>query len=114
MRVKLAIMFSLAWLVMSIGAAQAGPFGSGGMQMPKCTVCHSKNQDMRAMHAALEYKDCFLCHGPGGLWPEEKRTEQKAADPECARCHGGPVDPISPISPVNEGNTDQRQGRENN
>ncbi len=62
----------------------SGPFG---IKMPKCNVCHSKDPKIRAMHKALDYKDCFTCHGPGKLWPKERRQEQKILDPLCTRCH---------------------------
>jgi predicted CXXCH cytochrome family protein len=55
--------------------------------MPKCKVCHSKNPKMVAMHKALEYKDCFKCHGPGGLWPPNLRAEQMQKDARCTGCH---------------------------
>jgi predicted CXXCH cytochrome family protein len=80
----------------SAAAGAEGPFGPG---MPKCKVCHSKDPRMVAMHRALEFKDCFTCHGPGGgLWPKEQRQEQKAKDPVCTRCHG-PVNIIGPAPP---------------
>ncbi len=68
-------------------SAPSGPFGSSGIGMPKCTVCHSKDPKMKAMHKELDYKGCFTCHGPGKLWPKEQRQEQKTGDPRCARCH---------------------------
>ena len=74
-----------------LAEAQAAPMG---MKMPKCTVCHSKNPKMVAMHTALEFKDCIKCHGPGGIWPEERRQEQITSDPKCSVCHT-PAKPVS-------------------
>ena len=74
--------------------AKAEPAPNGFLKMPKCKVCHSKNPKMVAMHTALEFKDCFKCHGPGGLWPPERRKEQMSTDLLCTGCHA-PAKPLS-------------------
>ncbi|MCK4910775.1 MAG: hypothetical protein KAR83_03995 [Thermodesulfovibrionales bacterium] len=78
----------------------SGPFRSNGIGMPKCTVCHSKDPKMKAMHKALDYKDCFTCHGRGKLWPKDQRQRQKTEDPLCTRCHM-PSEPASDNSNTN-------------
>ncbi len=77
----------LLFMLTTIAETKAEPAPNGFTKMPKCKVCHSKNPKMVAMHTALEFKDCFKCHGPGGLWPPEKRQEQMSTDPLCTRCH---------------------------
>ena len=52
-----------------------------------CTVCHSKNPKMVRMHEALEYKDCFLCHGPTAKKSADPREKQMTTDERCIRCH---------------------------
>jgi hypothetical protein len=49
-----------------------------------CTVCHSKNPEMRRMHEALGYKDCFTCHGPSAN-PFDRA--QRQTDHRCIPCH---------------------------
>jgi len=51
-----------------------------------CNECHSKDPKMVRMHQALEFKDCFLCHGPASKRIGDKMTPN-AADPLCTRCH---------------------------
>ncbi len=52
-----------------------------------CTVCHSKNSKMVSMHKALEYKDCFKCHGPASDRKTPNARDEKTTDPLCASCH---------------------------
>lgn len=53
-----------------------------------CNVCHSKNPKMQAMHQALQYKDCFKCHGMGQIKKSpEERSRQMTSDPLCIACH---------------------------
>jgi hypothetical protein len=52
-----------------------------------CTVCHSKNPQMVRMHEALEYKDCFVCHGPTAKKSNEAPEKQMTSDERCVRCH---------------------------
>ena len=53
-----------------------------------CSECHSKNPKMVRMHEALEFKDCFTCHGPGAKMSPEGPQKQKLTDERCVRCHG--------------------------
>ncbi len=89
-----------ALLILPTHPAQSGPSGPFGIKMPKCNVCHSKDPKIRAMHKALDYKDCFSCHSPGKLWPRELRQKQKTEDPLCTRCHL-PSNPASDNSKTN-------------
>jgi len=42
---------------------------------------------MVKMHAALGFKDCFVCHGPASKrLPQDQKTEMDA-DPLCSGCH---------------------------
>lgn len=52
-----------------------------------CTVCHSKNPKMVRMHEALEYKDCFICHGPTARKSSDAPEKQMISDERCVRCH---------------------------
>jgi len=52
-----------------------------------CTVCHSKNPKMVSMHKALQYKDCFKCHGPASNRKTPKAKDEMTADPLCVSCH---------------------------
>ena len=53
-----------------------------------CNVCHSKNPKMVKMHEALQFKDCFKCHGSGQVKKaSEERAAQMKSDPLCAGCH---------------------------
>ncbi len=49
-----------------------------------CNVCHSKKPEMRRMHEALEYKDCFSCHGPSAKTMDNAK---RAEDLRCVACH---------------------------
>ena len=51
-----------------------------------CAVCHSKDPKMVRMHEALEFKDCFLCHGPAAKRSADPQ-QQMSADKLCVRCH---------------------------
>ncbi len=50
----------------------------------ECNVCHSKKPEMRRMHEALGYKDCFTCHGPTA---KAFDRDQRSADARCVPCH---------------------------
>ncbi len=52
-----------------------------------CTVCHSKNPKMVSMHKALQYKDCFKCHGPASDRKTPNAKDEMTTDPLCAGCH---------------------------
>lgn len=52
----------------------------------ECKVCHSKNPKMINMHKALNFKDCFTCHKPGGI-KKSNLSEQKIKDEKCIKCH---------------------------
>jgi predicted CXXCH cytochrome family protein len=52
-----------------------------------CNVCHSKNPKMVKMHEALQFKDCFKCHGSGQVKKGEEQKTQMVNDPLCAGCH---------------------------
>lgn len=58
----------------------AAPAGSSA----ECTVCHSKDPKMVRMHSALEFKDCFNCHGPSAQ-PMER--SKRSGDTRCLPCH---------------------------
>ncbi len=88
------------WAAQAGPPGPSGPFGSNGIKMPKCTVCHSKDPKMKALHKELDYKDCFTCHGRGKLWPKDQRQNQKTEDPQCTRCHI-PSEPASGNSKTN-------------
>jgi hypothetical protein len=52
-----------------------------------CNVCHSKKPEMVKMHRALEFKDCFSCHGIGKKQSKEDLKKQQKTDNKCIRCH---------------------------
>jgi hypothetical protein len=52
-----------------------------------CTVCHSKNPRMVAMHRQLGFKDCFTCHGRGLATTAEEKQTQMLSDNRCSGCH---------------------------
>jgi len=52
-----------------------------------CTVCHSKNPKMVRMHEALEYKDCFKCHGPASGRKQPNEKSEMTTDLLCKNCH---------------------------
>jgi predicted CXXCH cytochrome family protein len=52
-----------------------------------CNVCHSKNPKMVSMHKALQYKDCFKCHGPGSDRKSPNAKDEMKTDPLCTGCH---------------------------
>ncbi len=61
----------------------------------ECTVCHSKNPKMVAMHTALKGQNCFGCHKPGEkLMGKGKPKDidsllkRRVTEPECLPCHG--------------------------
>ena len=72
-------------IAIAIIAALAGTAWADGFG---CTECHSKNPKLKAMHEALEFKDCFTCHNSVTnvrFSDEAKRNRDK--DPRCVRCH---------------------------
>ncbi len=52
-----------------------------------CTVCHSKNPKMVRMHEALEYKDCFKCHGPMSERKTPQAKDETVKEVLCVACH---------------------------
>jgi predicted CXXCH cytochrome family protein len=52
-----------------------------------CNVCHSKDPKMVKMHAALGFKDCFVCHGPAAKRIPQDQKTQMDTDPLCSGCH---------------------------
>ena len=76
----------IATLILMVTLIGAGSPSSGDAA---CTVCHSKNPKMVAMHEALEFKDCFTCHGPVAQAINDP-LKQMNSDDRCVRCHGGP------------------------
>ena len=52
-----------------------------------CTVCHSKDPKMVRMHEALEFKDCFVCHGPAAKKSNDEPKKQMLTDERCVKCH---------------------------
>lgn len=52
-----------------------------------CNVCHSKNPKMVSMHKALQYKDCFKCHGPASDRKSPNAKDEMRTDPLCVSCH---------------------------
>jgi ribosomal protein L40E len=60
----------------------------------QCTVCHSKNPKMVAMHKAVQGQDCFICHnvgdklmGKGQPKDRESLMKRRATDTVCLKCH---------------------------
>lgn len=60
----------------------------------QCTVCHSKNPKMVAMHKALQGENCFICHkmgeklmGKGQPKDGKSLMRRRAADATCLKCH---------------------------
>lgn len=49
-----------------------------------CNTCHSKNPRMVRMHAALDYDDCFSCHGPSAAAIDKSK---RSTDTRCMKCH---------------------------
>jgi hypothetical protein len=61
----------------------------------ECTVCHSKNPKMVAMHKANKGKDCFGCHkigeklmGKGKPKDLASLLQRRVTETECLPCHG--------------------------
>jgi hypothetical protein len=52
-----------------------------------CNVCHSKNPKMVRMHEALEFKNCFTCHGPGAKKMDGDPKTAMMSDERCFQCH---------------------------
>ncbi len=52
-----------------------------------CNVCHSKKPEIVKMHKALEFKECFSCHGIGRKQSKEDLIKQQKTDKRCIRCH---------------------------
>ena len=75
---KNALLICLAMLVFLCAARPAAA---------ACTVCHSKNPKMVNMHKALEYKDCFKCHGPALDRKMPNAKDEMTTDPLCLNCH---------------------------
>ena len=53
----------------------------------QCNVCHSKKPEMVAMHKALEFKDCFECHGVNSKKGRDEFSKRKQSDEKCTPCH---------------------------
>ena len=53
-----------------------------------CNECHSKNPKMVRMHEALQFRDCFKCHGLGQMKKGEEQKTQMVTDQRCVACHG--------------------------
>lgn len=60
----------------------------------QCTVCHSKNPKMVAMHKALQGQNCFGCHkmgeklmGKGQPKDRDSLMKRRATDAVCLKCH---------------------------
>jgi hypothetical protein len=63
----------------------------------ECTVCHSKNPRMVAMHEALKGKNCFDCHkieeklmGKGTPKDKDSLLKRRASEAACLSCHKKP------------------------
>lgn len=78
-------MRQLFTIVLSIFLVSAGAITADA---DGCNECHSKNPKMVKMHATLEFKDCFKCHGFGRIKPKEQLMEQRQTDQLCIGCHG--------------------------
>jgi len=63
-----------------------------------CTVCHSKNPKMVTMHKALQYKDCFKCHGPATERRRPNAGDEMTLDPLCVSCHAPKATLVSNVS----------------
>jgi len=75
---KNALLVSLAMIVLLCAAQPAAA---------ACTVCHSKNPKMVSMHKALQYKDCFKCHGPSSDRKRPNARDEMTTDLLCVSCH---------------------------
>jgi len=60
----------------------------------QCTVCHSKNPKMVAMHKAVQGQNCFDCHkmgeklmGKGQPKDRESQLKRRATEAICQKCH---------------------------
>ena len=60
----------------------------------QCTVCHSKNPKMVAMHKAVQGQDCFMCHkvgdrlmGKGQPKDHDSLMKRRVTDAVCLKCH---------------------------
>ena len=71
---KLPVMLQALTLALLVPAAASAA----------CTVCHSKKPEMRRMHEALNYKDCFTCHGPAATPVDRNNCSE---DQRCMPCH---------------------------
>ena len=74
-----AIMKAIAMLLPALTVLLFPSTGSSA-----CNVCHSKKPEMRRMHEALGYKDCFTCHGPSAA-PTVRN--KRSTDLRCMPCH---------------------------
>lgn len=61
----------------------------------ECTVCHSKNPRMVAMHKALQGRNCFDCHrvgeklmGKNAPKDRDSLLKRRVSEPICLPCHG--------------------------
>lgn len=53
-----------------------------------CKECHSKDPKIKAMHAALDYDNCWACHkDPGNIRMSDAEKKNRANDPRCMSCH---------------------------
>jgi len=75
--------------IICISLAAAGAILTSRIPADACTVCHSKNPNMVRMHEALEFKDCFKCHGPASARTMQGAKDEMTSDQLCAGCHAG-------------------------
>ncbi|MBW2108204.1 MAG: hypothetical protein JRI36_05995 [Deltaproteobacteria bacterium] len=85
---------------------------------PRCTICHSKSPQVRAMHKAVEDRDCFSCHvrgeplrRNGGIAKEKHKAflTQRRSDARCTSCHEG--ESIHRARPASKGHPTLLSGR---
>ena len=79
--------FPAVLLILLIHASAASAF--------QCTVCHSKNPKMVAMHKAVQGQSCFGCHkigeklmGKGQPKDMDSLLKRRVTEAECLPCHG--------------------------
>ncbi|HWR72162.1 MAG TPA: cytochrome c3 family protein [Nitrospirota bacterium] len=90
--VSMRYCLSLVLLIAAVACHVSPVFG--------CTVCHSKNPRMVRMHEALQFKDCFVCHQPGGISSGPGLRDQMFRDQRCVACHGVPRKPGTSSNPA--------------
>jgi lipopolysaccharide biosynthesis regulator YciM len=82
----------IASLVLAVALALAAGAQGGPSQRPKCSECHSKNPKLLAMHKALDYSNCRMCHISGvrsmdAMRMTEEEKQNRTTNRRCKACH---------------------------